>query len=135
MSPAALPSVIIAAAIAALLSGMGVGSAGLFVLYLTMVAGYSQPTAQALNLVFFLFSAGASLLVHVRHRRIPWRIVTFFSVCAIPGALMGSLLAARLDASLLRRLFGGMLTATGLYTLLRPAPKHRKATEESRKTP
>ena len=43
----------------AVLSGMGVGSAGLFVLYLTAFAGLSQLQAQGLTLVFFLLSAHA----------------------------------------------------------------------------
>ncbi len=110
---------LIAAFLAAVLSGLGVGSAGVFVLYLTLVAGYAQPEAQALNLLFFLLSAGAALLLHVRERRIPPRVVLFLAACAIPGAVVGSYLVRVLDAGLLRRLFGGMLVVTGLPQLLR----------------
>ena len=84
---------LVAAFAAAVLSGLGVGSAGLFVLYLTLVAGYAQPEAQALNLLFFLFSAGSSLLLHIRERKIPRRLVLFLAAAAIPGALLGSYLA------------------------------------------
>ena len=108
---------VIAAFAAAILSGMGVGSAGLFVLYLTLVAGYAQPEAQAINLLFFLLSAGAALMLHLRVRRIPRRLVLFLIACAIPGALAGSYLVRVLDASLIRRLFGGMLVASGLLGL------------------
>jgi uncharacterized membrane protein YfcA len=125
MSPHVLLTVT-AAFLSAVLSGMGVGSAGIFVLYLTLIAGFPQPEAQAVNLLFFLLSAGASLLLHVKKREIPWRTTLLLILCAIPGALAGSFLATRLDGDLLRRLFGGMLTATGLYTLLRPAVKTRK---------
>ena len=38
-----------------LLAGLGVGSAGLFVLFLTLVQGLSQIRAQAANLLLFLF--------------------------------------------------------------------------------
>lgn len=118
---------LVAAFAAAVLSGLGVGSAGLFVLYLTLVAGYAQPEAQALNLLFFLFSAGSSLLLHIRERKIPRRLVLFLAAAAIPGALLGSYLARTLDASLVRRLFGGMLVLTGLPALLarpkKPAPQ------------
>ena len=109
---------LIAAFLSAILSGLGVGSAGVFVLYLTLVAGYAQPEAQALNLLFFLLSAGAALLLHVRERRIPPRVVLFLAACAIPGAVVGSYLVRVLDAGLLRRLFGGMLVVTGLPVLL-----------------
>ena len=129
MFPSLLVTVI-AAFIAAILSGLGVGSAGLFVLYLTLVAGYSQPEAQALNLLFFLLSAGAALLLHIRDRRIPWRVVGFLVVCAIPGALAGSYLVRVLDASIIRKLFGGMLIVTGLPALF--AKRERRTAEERR---
>ena len=126
MSPSLLITVI-AAFLAAILSGLGVGSAGLFVLYLTLIAGYSQPEAQALNLLFFLLSAGAALLLHIRARRIPWRVVGFLIVCAVPGALAGSYLVRVLDASVIRKLFGGMLIVTGLPALF--AKGERKTAE------
>lgn len=103
----------------ALLSGMGVGSAGLFVLYLTSVAGLPQLQSQGLNLVFFLLSAGASFLYHVRRRHIPWGLVLFLILCAIPGSLIGAELMRRLDGSTVRRLFGGMLALAGGSALLR----------------
>jgi uncharacterized membrane protein YfcA len=109
---------LLAAFAAAILSGMGVGSAGIFVLYLTLIAGFSQPDAQAVNLLFFLLSAGAALLLHVRERIIPRRVVPFLIACAIPGAFLGCYLARVMDATLLRRLFGGMLTVTGIPSLL-----------------
>ena len=112
-------AILIATFLAAVLSGLGVGSAGLFVLYLTFFAGFPQAQAQALNLAFFLLSAGAALMLHARERSIPPRLVLYLVVCALPGALLGSFLAGRTDPSLLRRLFGGMLVLTGGYTLLK----------------
>lgn len=103
----------------ALLSGMGVGSAGLFVLYLTSVAGLSQLQSQGVNLVFFLLSAGASFLYHVRRRRISWGIVLFLTLCAVPGSLIGAELTRRLDGHTVRRLFGGMLMLAGGSALIR----------------
>ncbi len=126
------PSILItalAAGLAAILSGLGVGSAGVFVLYLTLVAGYSQPEAQGLNLLFFLFSAGSALLLHIRARKIPGRVVLFLVACAIPGALAGSFLMRILDASIIRRLFGGMLVVSGLPTLLRKGRRRQARTK------
>ena len=125
MSPSLLVTVLAAFA-AAVLSGLGIGSAGLFVLYLTLIAGYSQPEAQALNLLFFILSAGAALLLHIRERKIPWKVVLVLIACAVPGALAGSYLVRVLDATLIRKLFGGMLVVTGVPTLLsRQKESHR----------
>ncbi len=109
---------VIAAFLSAILSGLGVGSAGIFVLYLTLIAGFPQTEAQGINLLFFLLSAGSALLLHIRERHIPRRLAIYLAICAIPGALLGTYLMRRLDADLVRRLFGGMLVLSGLPVLL-----------------
>lgn len=124
--PTSVLLTVLAAFLSAVLSGLGIGSAGIFVLYLTLVAGYAQPEAQAINLLFFLLSAGAALLLHIRSRKIPVRVVLFLVACAIPGALAGSYLVRILNAGLLRKLFGGMLVVTGLPSLLARGKRARK---------
>lgn len=108
---------IIAAFVIALLSGMGVGSAGLLVVWLTAMDSVPQLAAQGLNLYFFLFSSSASLFIHLRRRNILWGVTAIMTVAGVLGAVGGSLLATRLDPSLLRKLFGGMLVLTGSVSL------------------
>ena len=108
---------LIAGAVIALLSGMGVGSAGLLVVWLTLTGSVSQSTAQALNLYFFMFSSAASLLVHLRRRKIFWSAAGFMIVFGAVGATAGSALSAYVDPTLLRRLFGGMLIFCGGVSL------------------
>ncbi len=122
-------AILLACLACAVLSGLGVGSAGIFTLYLTLLAGYPQTEAQAMNLIFFLLSAGASLLLHARERIIPRRLTLVLILCAVPGTLLGSYLARTLDPSLIRRIFGGMLIVTGLPVLLRRGK--RENTRES----
>ena len=110
---------IAAAFVAGALSGLGVGSAGLFVLYLTFALQMDQISAQGVNLVFFLLSAGASLLLHIKKRPIPWVVVGLLVVCAIPGSVLGTYLVSVLDRNLIRRLFGVMLVVSGSMALFR----------------
>ncbi len=103
----------------ALFSGLGVGSAGLPVLYLTLVEGVPQLTAQGINLVFFLCSSGAALVVHL------WRTPPLLHRLAlmIPLGLLGSYLGTALSTTLpheiLRTLFGAFLIATGAMGLFK----------------
>ena len=71
---------IIVGAAVAVLSGMGVGSGGLLVVYLTLAAEMQQAPAQALNLFFFLFAAGASTAVNIRRRNIAWGCVLLLGI-------------------------------------------------------
>ena len=108
---------LMAGAVIALLSGMGVGSAGLLVVWLTMTGSVSQPVAQALNLYFFMFSSAASLPVHLRRRKIFPTAAALMIVAGTAGAVAGSVLSAHVDHSILRRLFGGMLVFCGTASL------------------
>lgn len=109
---------LIAAGIA-VLSGMGVGSGGLLVVYLTLGMGMEQAAAQMLNLFFFLFAAGSSTTVNIRRRRIAWGCAFLLGTGGIAGALIGTAFAATAEPRLLKLLFGGMLTYTGTSGLFR----------------
>lgn len=117
------------AAIIATLSGIGIGSGGLLVIWLTMIEGIDAETARGLNLLFFVFSASAALLVHFLKGRIKTRLVIFLSFLACIGTLIGAYLGSKIDPLLLKRIFGAMLLSSGIYTLiqtLKTGEKRRK---------
>lgn len=116
----------IAAFLIAMLSGMGVGSAGLLVVYLSAVEHMPQMEAQGLNLIFFLIASLAAMCVHVRQRTPAWEAVLLLSLSGVAGAVIGSSTAAMLPETLMRRLFGAMMIAAGALSLLRSGGKHRK---------
>ncbi len=96
-----------------LLAGLGVGSAGLFVLFLTLVQGLSQIRAQAANLLLFLFSSAAAMLVYLHRSPPKWGILLLLIPTGLIGALAGAYLADLLPQQLLRRIFGIFLILTG----------------------
>ena len=97
----------------ALLSGMGVGSAGLMVIFLTLVQGVPQLEAQGLNLLFFLFSSGAALCVHLFRTPPLWLLLVFLVPTGLLGAWWGTSLALYLPQALLRQIFAWFLILTG----------------------
>ena len=119
---------VVAAFVLAALSGMGVGGGGLFVIYLTLIGDTPQLTAQGANLLFFLFSAGASMTVHLNRRRIYGAAVLLMAAGGIAGALAGTYLTAFVSESLLRKGFGFLLILGGILSL-----RGRKETARKRK--
>lgn len=109
----------IAGAVTGALSGMGIGGGTLLVIYMVNLAGVEQLAAQGINLLYFLPTAAASLVFHIKNRLVELRK---FLLCAVPGAVFaagGSLVALWLDAGLLRKLFGALLLAAGLSQFFR----------------
>lgn len=120
--------VIVASFLIAVLSGMGVGSGGLLVVFLTLFADVPQISAQGVNLVFFLFSSGASMLYHVGRRQLPLLAIVLVSAAGLLGAIPGTYAALLLPEKLVRRLFGGMLVLSGTVSLF----KREKDTQKNK---
>ena len=110
---------LLAAFAVAVLSGLGVGSAGLFVVFLTTVEHLPQLTAQGLNLAFFLFSSGAALTVHMLRTPLLYGCILILLIGGIPGSLLGAAVAHAIAEELLRRLFGFLLIASGALGLFK----------------
>ena len=109
----------IVSASVALLSGLGVGSGGLLVVFLTEYRGVGQLFAQGINLLFFIFSSAAATAVNLRRRRIAYGTVLLMSLGGAGGAIVGAFAASLIDPAYLRIGFGIMLLVGGIPTLLR----------------
>ncbi|MBQ2733386.1 MAG: sulfite exporter TauE/SafE family protein [Clostridia bacterium] len=114
---------IIAACVCGVLSGMGVGSGGLFMIYLLLVRDVPQLTAQGLNLLFFLFSAGASLPVNLKKHRPSVRALAVLCIFGIAGTYLGTRLGGALDARVLKKCFGALIAVSGIAGLLSSSNK------------
>ena len=102
---------------AAILSGLGIGSAGLFVLWLTFVLHVPQIVAQGTNLIFFLFSSGAALAVHDFRTPLLWKTILCLALFGLYSSVLGVRTATELPQELLRTLFGVLLILTGIIGL------------------
>lgn len=114
----------------AILSGLGVGSGGLLVIWLTMVEGMDAIGARGLNLLFFIFSAGAALIFHVLRKRLRYRLVIFMALFACVGTAVGSYVGAYISSDHLRKFFGVMLVISGGYTIVTRILSHFKKSAE-----
>ena len=101
----------------AILSGLGIGSGGLFVIWLTAAYGVSATQARGMNLLFFVFSAAAALVFHFKRRKIDTRLVLRLAIFALAGTFIGTYIAEFFDAHMLRKLFGGFLIFSGVCSL------------------
>jgi uncharacterized membrane protein YfcA len=103
----------------AVLSGLGVGSAGLLVVYLSLVMELPQLTAQGLNLFFFLFASGAALCLHLTRTPLLYGCLILLLLGGLPTAFFATRLAVFLPQELLRRLFGAFLIGSGILGLFK----------------
>lgn len=108
----------LAAAATGVLSSWGVGGGTLLLVCMTLFLGVGHREAQAINLLFFLPTAGISLFFHRKNGfldRETWRDAAPLGTAA---ALAGALVSMAVDVSLLRKPFGVFLLYGGASMLL-----------------
>lgn len=102
----------------AVLTGMGVGNGGFYLLYLTDTLGLPQYEAQGINLLFFLLASLGSTFVSLRagrFRNCPLFPMLLFGFLGVGLGALLTLLVAPLYA---RRAFGALLLFGGARVLL-----------------
>ncbi len=113
----------LAAFLCALPVGMGVGGAGLYVIFLGLYEKMPQAQAQGANYLFFLFATAAGTVMNIRSGLIDKKAMTFLSFWGIFGALPGALLAFYLPSGVLRIFFAVFMIALGVYGIFRERRK------------
>ena len=114
--------VLIAAVFAGIISGMGIGGGVLLIPALLFLTDLNQQQVQGVNLLYFLPTAIIALVQHVRAKRVRIEIAKPLLAVGWLGALGGAALAVWLDATLLRRIFGGFLFVMGWMELCKRKP-------------
>lgn len=99
------------------LTGLGVGGGSLLILWLTLALELPQQAARGINLLFFLPSALISCLFRWKQGAVRFRAIFPAVLAGCAAAAAFSFLGVRMDLALLKKLFGGLLIATGIREL------------------
>lgn len=102
---------VLAGIAAGALGGMGMGGGTILIPVLTIFFGaeQKQAQAQAINLVAFIPMAIASLIVHVKNKRVETNGILWIIIPATVLSLAGSMVAQAINGEILKRIFGGFL--------------------------
>jgi hypothetical protein len=105
--------------LAGIVGGMGIGGGTILIPALVIFIKPEQHVAQGVNLLFFVPTAIAALIIHIRNKRIDFKSAIPIMVFGLLGAYVGSRLAISLSGIALRKSFGVFLLIIGVYELLR----------------
>jgi len=102
-----------------IISGMGIGGGTILIPALVLLVKPEQHIAQSVNLLFFVPTAIIALIIHIKNKRIDFKMAVPIIISGIIGAFAGSRLALSLSGPALKRWFGLFLFAMGCYELVR----------------
>lgn len=110
-------------AITGVLTGFGIGGGTLLIIAMTNFSGVSQIAAQGINLLYFLPTAGASLIGHIRNKLIDYKALLWTAIPGVLATIASSVFLGTLDVAWVRRIFGLFLLFIGVSELFRRPKK------------
>ncbi|MDE6061024.1 MAG: TSUP family transporter [Clostridia bacterium] len=108
---------ILAGILGGILAGMGMGGGTLTLPILVLLLGVGQLTAQYANLIAFLPSGTAALLLHVKNGFVKTDNLAYLLIPALAMCAASSVFATDIGGDLLKKLFGGFLCLIALFSL------------------
>ncbi len=109
-----------------ILSAWGIGGGTLLLLCMTLFFGVEQQTAQAINLLYFLPTAGISLFAHRKNGYLDKAVLRAAIPAGVVCALIAAVVTTALDSTVLRKPFGLFLLYAGLSILFEKPQKNSK---------
>ncbi len=103
--------IITAGFFAGIISGMGIGGGAILIPALAFFLHTAQKNAQCINLMYFIPTAAMAVIVHIKNKNIEIKPVLPMLIFAAAGAVIGGLIAVKLDSALLKKMFGVFLAA------------------------
>lgn len=101
------------------LSAWGVGGGTLLLLCMTLFLGVGQAEAQGINLLYFLPTAGVSLLYHRKNGYLDTNVLKAAIPLGTLCALAAAFVSTSINIAVLRKPFGIFLLYAGISMLLR----------------
>lgn len=98
-----------------IISGMGIGGGTILIPSLVLFQGLDQLQAQGINLIVFIPIGIIALITHKKQGNIDSKYNKKIIMGGLVGAIIGSIIALRLDPNSLRKYFGIFLGAMGLF--------------------
>lgn len=97
--------------------GMGMGGGTLLIPLLTLV-GFSQHSAQGINLAVFIPMSAIAIIIHAKNKLIDFKTAAIIAVPAVISGVLGAFLADKTGGNSLKLMFGAFLAALGVWQLI-----------------
>ena len=103
--------------ISGVITGTGMGGGTILIALLTLINGMDQRIAQATNLVFFVPTSIVAILMNIKNKNVDIKTALTISFFGIIGAIMGAIIAMKIDVQSLKKYFGYFLAIIAIHEI------------------
>ncbi len=106
-----------------ILGAMGLGGGSVLVIYLAGFKNVPQLKSQGINLIFFIPTALAAVIIYSVKKQIKWKVTLSLALGGLIGAVGGIYFAEYIGGKLTAKIFGGLLVLMGIREIFCSAEK------------
>lgn len=103
--------------VSGIISGIGMGGGTILILCLSIFLGINQKIAQGINLVFFIPTSIAAIFVNIKEKNINYEVAKSIIFFGVIGAVIGAIIAQKIDVKILKKMFGVFLAVTAIHEI------------------
>lgn len=103
--------------ISGIVSGTGMGGGTILILCLSIFLRIDQKIAQATNLIFFIPTSIAAIYINIKEKKINFKVAKIIIFFGIIGAIIGAIIAQKMDTKLLKKSFGFFLAFIAIHEI------------------
>lgn len=102
-----------------ILSAYGIGGGSLLVVALGLFFNTPAETARIINLIYFIATVPVAVFLHCKAGYIRFKDISPAILAGSLGALLGSVLSARISGELFTKIFGIFICLVGIYEIIK----------------
>ena len=106
---------IILGIISGIFTGLGLGGGTILILLLSLFMNMDQHIAQATNLIFFIPTSIAAIIINIRENNIDLKLALTISMFGIIGAIIGAIISKNVNSVSLRKYFAIFIMLIAFY--------------------
>ena len=104
--------------ISGIVSGLGMGGGTILITFLTYFLKVNQIVAQASNIIFFIPTSIIATIVNIKNHTLKWKIAVPIVITGVIGATIGSIIANKINTTLLKKAFAIFPIFIAVYQLI-----------------
>ncbi len=111
--------------ISGIITGLGMGGGTILILLISLFMNVEQHIAQAINLVFFVPTSIAAIIINIREKNIDYKLAGIISACGIIGAIIGAIISQNITSNSLRKYFATFILLIAIYEIYKLYKEYR----------
>lgn len=101
--------------VSGIVGGLGMGGGTVLILFLSTFLDIEQHVAQSTNIIFFVPTAIAAIVVNLKNKNIDLKMTIPICLWGVLGAFIGACISMKMNVNLLKKCFGGFLIFIAIY--------------------